>query len=69
VTDRVALRARIENFAAFLKAGEREALSAAPRRSETIGRPLGDAAFLDQIESLTGRVLKPRKRGPKQWNS
>jgi putative transposase len=27
------------------------------------GRPCGDEAFLDQIEGLTGRKLRPKKRG------
>jgi putative transposase len=35
------------------------------RRAETIGRPLGNAAFMEQIESLSGRDLRPKKRGPK----
>lgn len=65
VTDPEPLRARVPDFAAFLRAGEDEALSGALRRAETIGRPLGDAAFLDRLESLTGRALRPRKRGPR----
>jgi putative transposase len=65
VTDPAPLRARIPDFAAFLAAGEDEARTAALRRSETIGRPLGDRAFLDRAEALTGRSLRPRKRGPK----
>jgi len=35
------------------------------QRHSRTGRPLGDAGFLDRLESLAGRVLKPRKRGPK----
>ena len=44
---------------------EDEPLSAALRRGETIGRPLGGAAFLGRLEGLAGRCLKPQKRGPK----
>jgi putative transposase len=35
------------------------------RQAETIGRPLGDEIFLTQLEAMTGRRLKPGKRGPK----
>jgi putative transposase len=37
------------------------------RGAESIGRPLGDNRFLTRIERLTGRQLKPSKRGPKPW--
>ncbi len=35
------------------------------RRAQSIGRPVGDAAFLERIEAALGRTVKPRKRGPK----
>jgi len=35
------------------------------RAAESIGRPIGSDRFLARIEKLTGRVLKPGKRGPK----
>jgi putative transposase len=35
------------------------------RRAETIGRPLGSAAFLTKLERKLDRALKPQKRGPK----
>jgi putative transposase len=35
------------------------------RAAETIGRPLGDEAFLARIERQTGRTLAPARRGPK----
>ena len=35
-------------------------------RSRTrIGRPCGPVGFVERLEALTGRVLRPRKRGPK----
>lgn len=40
-----------------------EALSGL-RAAETIGRPLGSAAFLDRLAAITGRDPRPRKRGP-----
>ncbi len=66
VTDTDPVRARYPAFAARMAAHEDEVLSkAALRRAESIGRPLGDAAFLDRLEHLTGRTLRPAKRGPK----
>jgi putative transposase len=41
-----------------------EAISAL-RGAETIGRPLGSAAFLERLATLTGRDPRPAKRGPK----
>jgi putative transposase len=35
------------------------------RAAESIGRPLGNDRFLARIERLTGRDVKPGKRGPK----
>ncbi len=65
ITDTGPVRERFPRFAEFIEAGEDEDLSMALRRAETIGRPLGDAAFLKRLERRTGRTLKPAKRGPK----
>lgn len=35
------------------------------RAAESIGRPLGDKAFLERLERLSGRTLQPARRGPK----
>jgi hypothetical protein len=35
------------------------------RRAETIGRPLGSAAYLQKLERKLDRPLKAAKRGPK----
>jgi len=59
------LRDRFPNFADLLDLGPDEAAFTRLRRSETIGRPLGDEAFLHALEAGTGRTLKPGKRGPK----
>jgi putative transposase len=40
-------------------------LFAGLRAAEGIGRPLGDDRFLNRLERLTKRSLKPGKRGPK----
>jgi putative transposase len=39
------------------------------RRSETTGRPLGQAEWIAELEARTGRALAPKKRGPKPKNS
>ena len=45
--------------------GEDEALSLRLRRAETIGRPVGDATFIAQLDARSGRALTPARRGPK----
>ena len=32
---------------------------------DLLGRPLGGAAFLEQVEAMLGRSIAPGKRGPK----
>ena len=56
---------RYPDFAALLAAGEDDIASAQLRRAETIGRPLGDDAFLSGLERSSGRTFKPAKRGRK----
>lgn len=65
ITAGARVRARYPDFAALLAAGEDEALSKRLRRAETIGRPVGNDAFLERLERQTGRALRPGKRGPK----
>ncbi|HMI20713.1 MAG TPA: transposase [Sphingomonas sp.] len=57
------VRARHPDFAALLAAGEEEAAIARLRKAESIGRPIGDEAFLDRLETETGRTLKRGKPG------
>ncbi len=59
---------RVGDFAHFLdqKTNDAEADAfAALRKSETSGRPLGDADFIAGLERRTGRTLQAQKRGPK----
>ncbi len=56
---------RCPDFAALVEAGEHEVLSQRLRRAETIGRPLGCEAFVEQLERASGRIFKPARRGPK----
>ncbi len=65
LTDTAPVCARYPDFAGLLVDGDDEVQFPTLRRAESIGRHLGNAAFLDQLEKLTGRSLRPRKRGPK----
>lgn len=65
ITETLPIRERFPDFAALLAAGEDEAMSMRLRRAETIGRPIGDAAFLRRLEVENGRSFIPAKRGPK----
>ena len=63
LTDTAPVLERVGDFGALLRVGEDEALSLALRRAETVGRPLGDGAFMDWIEAQLGRDAKPGRRG------
>lgn len=56
---------RFPDFAALLKAGEDEEAIKLLRQSESTGRPLGSAKWLQVLERQTGRALVPKKRGPR----
>jgi putative transposase len=56
---------RVGNFAAFLGQDFDEALSyAALRNAESVGRPVGSADWIADMEARTGKVLAAGKRGP-----
>jgi putative transposase len=57
---------RFGDFAALLGSPEDETAFKSLRQSETTGRPLGSEQWIEQLEKVTGRVLKPQKRGPKK---
>jgi putative transposase len=65
ITATAAVRARYPDFAGLLAAGEDVEMSRRLRRAETIGRPIGSAAFLEVLEQECGRPLAPARRGPK----
>ena len=52
-------------FADLLDAAPVAGTLSALRAAETIGRPLGSAAFLDFVAGATGRDPRPKRRGPK----
>jgi putative transposase len=49
----------------FLSVGIQESEVDLFRKHERTGRPIGDDAFIDRLERLLGRPLKPKKPGPK----
>ena len=59
------LLAMVDNWNAFLKSAIPEEELKDLREHQRTGRPLGSPTFLDRLETLVGRVLKPLKRGPK----
>jgi len=65
ITCREPVRSRYPDFATLLAAGEEEEMIARLRKAETIGRPNGEAAFLDRLECDTGRTFKRARPGPK----
>jgi len=59
------IRDRFPHFADLLASEPETDLFGRLRAAESIGRPLGNDRFLARLERLTGRPLKPGKRGPK----
>ena len=58
---------RCGDIAAFLGQQEENATAFRMlRQSETTGRPLGSDKWIEKLEKLTARQLKPQKRGPKR---
>ncbi len=65
LTAREPVRNVIPDFAGLLASAPEQDLFDSLRAAESIGRPLGSDRFLARVERLTGRALKPGKRGPK----
>lgn len=56
---------RIEDWTGYLGEQEKPYMLEKIRMHAKTGRPLGSDAFVEKLESIAGRVLMPRKRGPK----
>ena len=66
LTETAFMRGLCPDFKTLLAGSpEQEMAEMLLRRAETIGRPLGSAAFLGKLERKLNRPLKPAKRGPK----
>jgi putative transposase len=59
------IKDRFPHFADLLASEPEADLFGRLRAAESVGRPLGNDRFLSRIKRLTGRDLKPGKRGPK----
>jgi putative transposase len=59
------IKHRFPHFADLLASEPEADLLDRLRAAESVGRPLGSDRFLARIERLTGRDVKPGKRGPK----
>jgi putative transposase len=60
------LLAMIESsWGKFLSVDARDSVMVLFRKHERTGRPIGDDAFIERLESLLDRELKPKKPGPK----
>ena len=55
--------AMIHDWRAFLDSAIPEGQLQALRDHGRTGRPLGDASFIERLEKLVGRILRPRKPG------
>lgn len=56
---------RIPNWKDYLSVDDTERLDRL-RKHQRTGRPLGNEAFLDHLEAMLGRRLRPKKPGPKK---
>jgi len=55
----------IKDWDSFLAAHISETEQKLFEKHANTGRPLGNGAFIERLEKITGRVLKEKKRGPK----
>ncbi|MES2137141.1 MAG: transposase [Pseudomonadota bacterium] len=60
------VRARWPDLAALLESAEDEERTERLRKAESVGRPIGSNAFVQQLEARFGRALAPAKRGPRK---
>jgi putative transposase len=58
-----ATRERVPDFARLLAEAEDEEATLRLRRAESVGRPIGSAEFLQELEQRYDRTFKPAKRG------
>jgi putative transposase len=65
VVDLEAVKPYLKAVKEVIRAGQEDERFNSLRRAETIGRPVGDEGFVKQAEAISGRSLKPAKRGPK----
>jgi putative transposase len=59
------LTEEIPDWRSFINQEEPEETIRSIRRHLVTGRPMGDEAFIEKLERMTGRALKKQKTGPK----
>lgn len=69
LTATLATRERVPDFAALLAAAEDAEAMARLRRAESVGRPIGSAAFLEELERRYERQLQRAKPGPRSGSN
>jgi putative transposase len=69
VVDCDAIKPYVKAAMEIIKAGEEDHRFKSLRQSETIGRPIGNADFMSDVERMTGRDVKRAKPGPKVRDS
>jgi len=62
------LRGMVGNWRDFLDRKDEQKEFELVRRHERTGRPLGEEGFIEGLERLLQRTLRPQKRGPKEKN-
>jgi putative transposase len=62
------LRGMVGNWRDFLDRKDEQTEFELVRRHERTGRPLGEEGFIEGLERLLQRTLRPQKRGPKEKN-
>src|SRR3954469_24519931 len=55
------LLARVDDWPGFLASGMEPAIIERFRKHRSTGRPLGNDVFIDELESLLGRILRRRR--------
>jgi putative transposase len=55
----------IKDWASFLAEGPSESEVRVLREHASTGRPLGDQAFIERLEKMTGKKIASQRRGPK----
>jgi len=57
---------RVDDWQGYLDSGLDDASIELVRKHSRTGRPLGDDAFVDRLESQSARILRPQKQGRKR---
>ena len=64
IVDTEATKSLVGDWGRYLDSGEDTALRDALRRHTRTGRPAGSERFLDELERMTGKPVRPKKKGP-----